>query len=128
MIVSQLDAEGRIVSHKRLPTLEEVEANCPDGWLEGHHDPDTVYAVNGQPTPRPALPLPAPVATVGADWTVQGLPAGTAILIDGAEHPELTDGSDLEMVFPIAGKWPVVIRPPFPWQEASVVVEVADAD
>ena len=117
---------GRVVGYCVVRTESDLALQEREGVgvIEGHHDADTLYIADGQPTPRPALSLPLPVATVGADWTVQGVPAGAEVEVDGDPLPEPTDGTDLTLVFPMAGAWPVTIRSPFPWREATCIVEV----
>ena len=132
MIVTGHDASGRLLFTLETTNPDDIPLNFPDGWLEGHHEPDTVYAVNGQPTPRPALSLPAPVATVGADWTVQGVPAGTTFSINGVLQkdennenlPLVIEDGWMVLIFPMAGAWEVELHPPFPWREATCIVEV----
>ena len=121
--VTAHDTKGKLGARYTLPHESDIVPNCPDGWLEGHHDPETTYAVNGLPVARPDTPLP-PTHTVPAeeDWTVGNMPAGTQVWIDGQDmgpSPPV-----LVLMFPEPGVWPVRVVPPFPYKEATCAVTV----
>lgn len=98
--------------------------NPEHGWAEGKWDPETHYVVNAVAQPRPATGLPAThTVPASTDWTIPDVPAGTEVEIDG-EVMGVTDDTGLTLAFDAAGLWPVTLRPPFPWVEATCEVTV----
>jgi hypothetical protein len=82
------------------------------------------YILNGTVAPRPVIGLPtAYTITANTDWVILDVPAGTEVEIDG-EVVGTTDETGLTLSFAAPGVWPVTLRPPFPWVEASCEVTV----
>lgn len=120
-------ATGRIVGFIMVPTLGEAMDslfNDTDMVVEGQADPKTHYILDEEITPRPATGLPAThTIPVSTDWTIPDVPAGTEVEIDG-EVMGVTDETGLTLSFDASGIWPVTLRPPFPWIEATCEVTV----
>lgn len=116
---------GRILFYNEGDEHALVFPINPDfGWADGRWDADTHYIVDGQAIPRPTTGLPATHAIpASTDWTIPDVPAGTEVDIDG-EVMGITDETGLTLSFDTPGVWPVTLRPPFPWIEASCEVTV----
>jgi hypothetical protein len=118
-------ATGMIVSLLTGPDgISEI--NTPEGCdnISGHYDYFTQYVVNGNVTERPTTGLPTEhTITTNTDWIIADVPAGTEVEIDG-EVVAVTDDTELTLNFRASGIWPVTLRPPFPWVEASCEVTV----
>jgi len=116
---------GRILFYNEGEEGTLVFPENPDfGWADGRWDSDTHYIANGKATPRPATGLPAShTLAANTGWTIPNVPAGTEVEIDGVMQG-VTDDTGLTLVFQAQGVWPVTLRPPFPWIEASCEVTV----
>jgi hypothetical protein len=122
------DGAGRKVAQF---TGRESDAllNVGDGetLVAGNFDGKTQYWDGAAIAPRPEYALSATYSVeVGADWTLADMPAGTAVLIDGAAAGVVDDG-ELTLTFSEARVWQVELRPPFPWRDAACEV-TAHAD
>lgn len=110
-----------------LTGTEGIDAlNTPDGCeaISGHYDYFTQYVVNGNAIQRPTTGLPSEhTMATNTDWIIADVPAGTEVEIDG-EVVAVTDDTGLTLNFSASGIWPVTLRPPFPWVEASCEVTV----
>lgn len=82
------------------------------------------YVLNGSIVPRPALDLSALDGASTLALPPLSLPAGTAILVDGAECG-VSDGTPVEIALPYAGEWYLEFRPQFPYLNASTRVVVS---
>jgi hypothetical protein len=92
--------------------------------LDGLYRGDEYYILSGTPTIRPITGLPETQSlNVGVDWFVTNVPENTDVEVDG-ELVGTTDATGLTLNFSASGIWPVVLRPPFPWLEASCEVTV----
>jgi hypothetical protein len=109
---------GRIVAVVSPSLRAGVHLDAGQASIAGAHDEGAVYISDGAALPRPALDMPEQHAvTVGADWILPGIPAGTEVVI-GGDHAGTSDQDGLALVFPSAGVWRVELRPPFPWRRA----------
>lgn len=73
---------------------------------------------------RPETGLPAAFSVpVGVEWSIQIMPAGTVVRIDGVEMGTLPDNG-LVLEFPTAGVSIVEVEPPFPYLPAKCQVTV----
>lgn len=99
--------------------LHENEAVVTGLWRSETH-----YVLSGEPTPRPTTGLPEThTITASTDWILSDVPAGTEVEVDG-EVVGTTDETGLTLTFDTPGVWPMTLRPPFPWIEASCEVTV----
>jgi hypothetical protein len=90
----------------------------------GFWDGETQYIMEGVVTQRPKIHLSKNYAVLtNTDWHISDVPEGTKVEIDG-EIMGLTDETGLTLSFAAPGIWPVTLRPPFPWIEASCEVTV----
>lgn len=68
-----------------------------DAELDGHWPGEEYYISNGQPTERPASPVTL------SELTLQGVPAGSTLTINGESY-ENVEG-DIELEFPLPGTY-----------------------
>lgn len=103
-----------------------VLSHMPAGaeWVLGIHNNQTHFIIDGNVTERPTTGLPAEkTIKTNTDWIIADVPAGTEVEID-KEVVAVTDDTELTLTFNASGIWPVTLRPPFPWVEASCEVTV----
>lgn len=124
-----LTATGQITEWVFLSTMEELFLNAsalpPElGMIGGEWSAETHYVTGGAGVERPALTLPAShELAVDQDWSIAGVPAGSAVFVDGAQIGTV-DETGLEVAFDTAGVWTLLIEPPFPWLSATCEVTV----
>ena len=112
---------GEIISNRATSEPEKIEERYIEpgiDWREGHAEDD--YMLNGQLTPRPAVPEPS------ANYDLTALPAGTTVTVideSGAAH-EITDLSEA-LTLEGPQKYIVTVEPPFPYMRVRSIVEVA---
>lgn len=123
------DATGRILRVGLCPaedaTLQAgageavaLAADFPD------QDLDWVNAGVVEPRPR-IVGFPAVHGlAAGEHWTIAGVPIASAVAVDGIAVGT-TDGSDLTVSFPEAGKWVLSLTPPWPWLPMRCEVTVS---
>ena len=110
-------------------------AEIPDGAIPAPEgvNPQSLaghYLVDGELTPRPAVPAPA--AIEGGGYSLGPLPLGCMVLVIdliGAETmKEFTveaEGMAYEFDLPDAGRYTVEVDPPAPWVASKYHIEVA---
>lgn len=102
----------------------ELHLKAGEGYIEGRANQKRQMVVDGQVVNRPAPSMPEThTIPASTDWTISDMPAGTEVEIDG-EVMGVTDETGLTLNFAAPGVWPVILRPPFPWVEASCEVTV----
>lgn len=122
MIRVTLHDAGRLGA--RLTVLDEDEADMNGAWVEGHHNGAEWHVQDGAVVQRPALDLPSAHSLVaGDDWSLPGVPDGTAVLVDGADVGA-ADAAGLVLRFDEPGEYGLALRPPFPWRPAECAVTV----
>lgn len=110
-------ASGKILSVVSSNSLEILEANREmyDYCIDGSYDSDNHYIINGQPTERPASPVTL------SDLTLQGVPAGSTLTINGERYENVA--GDVELEFPLAGVYSLRVECwPYKDWEGEVVV------
>jgi hypothetical protein len=119
--------DGRIVGSIMVGTLGEAVNSLftgTDAVIEGTADSAFSYVANDEVCARPDTGLPANhTIPTNTDWAIPDVPAGTEVEIDGVVQG-VTDDTGLTITFDAPGVWPVTLRPPFPWVEASCEVTV----
>jgi hypothetical protein len=86
-------------------------------YITGRFDYLKTYILNGQPTERPA----APVTLSGL--TLQGVPAGSTLTINGERYDNVE--GDVELEFPLPGTYSLRVECwPYKDWEGEVVVPV----
>lgn len=120
--------DGRILRFGRAPADDlSSQAGPGEAVVAGVGDDlaDWVNPATGLIEQRPTIVLPAAVSlTVGAEWEIGLVPAGTKVVIDGSLIAE-TAGDALTLQFSVSATYHVELHPPFPWRRASSVVAVA---
>ena len=107
---------GRILGHW-VADLFIYEANATESlrFVDGHWETKTHYILNGQATERPTSPVTL------SDLTLQSVPAGSALMING-ERYENVEG-DVELEFPLPGTYRLRVECwPYKDWEGEVVV------
>lgn len=107
--------------------LESVSLNHGDGVVVDLIPPANVdnalqYHKDGSIADRPELMLPE-TAIVGEAYVIAPAPAASKITVDG-DQIGTSDGSDIELIFDLDGKYEVSIDPPFPYVAAKMKVVV----
>ena len=124
ILFTPYDQEGRLVAPFYVSSEIDVISNSPHGYLDGHHDPETTYALNGEPEPRPSLIVPKTQSlSTNVDWNLGELPEDSIVLIEGEEKGH-TDTTALVLSFDFPGTYTLEIEPPFPWRKATCEVTV----
>ena len=98
--------------HRGYSSVDEVLPNIfahgMDSVVEGEYDNRQWYILNGQPTERPASPVTL------SNLTLQGVPAGSTLLING-EGYEGVEGN-VELEFPLPGVYSLRVEC-FPYKD-----------
>ncbi len=93
------DSSGRIreVLSASDSDIADINKSNELSYLNGRHDYLETYILNGKPTERPSSPVTL------SDLTLQSVPAGSALMING-ERYENVEG-DVELEFPLPGTY-----------------------
>ena len=97
--VTEYDNTGRFGWSHTFPDQEMYEHNQRNGisYADGVWDAYTHYILDGEPTERPDSPVTL------SDLTLQGVPAGSTLTINGESY-ENVEG-DIELEFPLPGAY-----------------------
>lgn len=111
---------GRITAMVAGPVVlgpGEAMVPAPDGTTDATH-----YVSDGAVVPRPAAPaIPETVTLeIGEDWAPAGIPAGTAVYVNGRDMG-VWEGF---IRFDAASDYALRFVPPFPQREAECAVVV----
>lgn len=114
--VSYYDTTGKILHTYSGLCLDRVDAEHPElSRVDGIHSGKTHFIVNGEVTERPTSPVTL------SDLTLQSVPAGSALMING-ERYENVEG-DVELEFPLPGTYRLRVECwPYKDWEGEVVV------
>lgn len=99
--------------------------------VEGEWGADTHYVLDGDPTDRPSIGAPVEATiSIGETIRFEDLPAGTRVLIGGAEQMGLPgeaviDDGVLDYSADVPGEVWFVFEPPFPYQHVRCHVTVS---
>ena len=128
------DNSGKIVSRNLSQTLDEASYAATSQelnlWLGIVPDPNMYYIdVEAEMfVLRPILSLPnVKELLAGTEWTLNDIPIGTSVVVDGNvmdPSPIVTLGVTLRPTS--AGVFSIVMRPPWPYHEASCTLTVIE--
>lgn len=95
-------------------TLAVTKQHAPFPWVDGEHDPATMYVNNGEAVARPVQ------ATILDGTTLMHLPVPCVIEINGTEYE--CDDDTAELVFDQHATYNIVVRA-WPYQDKEFTYE-----
>lgn len=96
--VMEVLPNGRLGLSLGFPNEASLDLNMTGkNYVIGDYDQGCYYILNGQPTERPASPVTL------SELTLQGVPAGSTLTINGESY-ENVEG-DIELEFPLPGTY-----------------------
>lgn len=83
-------------------------------WVDGQHDCQTHYFLNGEVTERPASPI------TRSDLTLSDVPAGSTLYINGTAYP--AEG-EVTLDFPLPGTYSLRVEcfPYLDWTDEVII-------
>lgn len=85
---------------------------------EQYHDLDTDKLI-----PRPTLNIDDITLIVDQEYNPPNIPSGTIVNVDD-EDVGIVDNTGLILVFPVAKTYKLQLKPPFPYFEKTITIEV----
>lgn len=109
------------INHKILYDEEHYVAIYDSYVLpssEQYHDLET-----NKLTPRPTLNIEDITLIVDQEYNPPNIPSGTIVNVDD-EDVGIVDNTGLILVFPVAKTYKLQLKPPFPYFEKTITIEV----
>jgi hypothetical protein len=123
MIIYYDDQSGRIT---RATSDNQPLQPHPRLKIPGTIDPGAYYVALPpvKLTARPRINLPAPQVGLGHDWSVDDVPVGTEVRLDGTLIGVTDAPGPLSILLPAPATYTISLTPPWPWLAAETTVTV----